>query len=73
MGLLVFERVIGLREQLKASELRTFASERSGLRKWLLEECHDRVGDLAETISLSLIGNGVEKYKCSLNEWLTIY
>ena len=35
---------------IKTSELRTFASERSGLPLWLLEECYDRVEDLAETI-----------------------
>ena len=40
---------------IKTSELRSFASERSGLPEWLLKECHDRVGDLAETLSL-LIG-----------------
>ena len=37
---------------IKVSELRAFASERSGFAKWMLEECHDRVGDLAETITL---------------------
>jgi DNA ligase-1 len=52
---------------IKVSELRAFASERSGFAKWMLEECHDRVGDLAETISL-LIGNGVKKYNGSLYE-----
>ena len=43
---------------IKTSELRTFASERSGLPQWLLEECHDRVGDLAETISLLVATEG---------------
>ena len=37
---------------IKTKELRIFASERTGLPEWLLKECHDRVGDLAETISL---------------------
>ena len=40
---------------IKTGELRLFSSERSGLPLWLIEESHDRVGDLAETISL-LIG-----------------
>ena len=44
---------------IKTSELRMFASEHSGLPQWLLEECHDRVGDLAETVSL-LVANGSE-------------
>ena len=43
---------------IKTSELRTFASERSGLPPWLLEECYDRVGDLAETISLLVSTEG---------------
>jgi DNA ligase-1 len=43
---------------IKTSELRTFASERSGLPQWLIEECHDRVGDLAETISLLVSTEG---------------
>ena len=43
---------------IKTSELRTFASERSGLPLWLLEECYDRVGDLAETISLLVSTEG---------------
>ena len=37
---------------VKISELRQFASEYSGLPLWLVEECHDNVGDLAETLSL---------------------
>ena len=43
---------------IKTSELRTFASERNGLPLWLLEECYDRVGDLAETISLLVSTEG---------------
>ena len=37
---------------IKTGELRTFVSEKVNLPIWLIEECHDRVGDLAETISL---------------------
>ena len=36
---------------VKTSELRRFVSDRVKLPIWLIEECHDRVGDLAETIS----------------------
>ena len=52
---------------IKTSELRTFASERSGFPQWLLEECHDRVGDLAETISLLVAtrGEGVGQWGLS--------
>ncbi len=52
---------------LKVSELRKFASERSGFPEWLIEECHDRVGDLAETISL-LIGKGEKEYDGRLED-----
>lgn len=41
---------------IKTSELRSFASLRCGLPEWLIEECHDRVGDLAETLSLLIEG-----------------
>lgn len=37
---------------VKVMELRGFAAEKSGLPLWLVEECHERVGDLAETLSL---------------------
>ena len=37
---------------IKTGELRSFLSEKVKLPLWLIEECHDRVGDLAETISL---------------------
>ena len=43
---------------LKTSELRRFASDCSGLPLWLVEECHENVGDLAETISLLVDGAG---------------
>jgi len=52
---------------IKTSELRTFASERNGLPLWLLEECYDRVGDLAETISL-LVSTESEGEIISLSE-----
>ena len=57
---------------IKTSELRTFASERSGLPQWLLEECHDRVGDLAETISLLVATEGSGEI-LSLSEWISTF
>ena len=41
-----------IKRAVKTGELRMFVAERSGLPIWLVEECHDQVGDLAETISL---------------------
>ena len=41
-----------IKRAVKTGELHMFVAERSGLPIWLVEECHDQVGDLAETISL---------------------
>ncbi len=57
---------------IKTGELRLFSSERSGLPLWLIEESHDRVGDLAETISL-LIGKKRKSQSISLNKLITEY
>ena len=46
---------------IKTGELRSFLSERVNLPLWLVEECHDRVGDLAETVSLLAGSNTVNK------------
>lgn len=42
------KRLIGVRL------LAQWATERVGMAEWMFEECYDRVGDLAETISLIL-------------------
>jgi DNA ligase-1 len=57
---------------VKTSELRAFTSQKSGLPMWLIEECHDRVGDLAETISL-LVENGGDGKKVGLCEMVNNY
>ena len=57
---------------IKTGELRLFSSERSGFPLWLIEESHDRVGDLAETISL-LIGKKRKSQSISLNNLITEY
>ncbi len=41
-----------IKRAIKTSELRSFASGRTGFPDWLVAESHDRVGDLAETLSL---------------------
>ena len=43
---------------VKTSELRSFASDRTGFPDWLVAESHDRVGDLAETLSLLVEDHG---------------
>ncbi|QEG23034.1 ATP-dependent DNA ligase [Mariniblastus fucicola] len=47
--------------------LRQWAMERAGIEPWLFEECYDRVGDLAETISL-LLPPGESKSDVSLKD-----
>jgi DNA ligase 1 len=58
---------------LKTSELRLFASHFSGLPVWLVEECHENVGDLAETISLLVHGAGGIPPVKGLNEIVQRY
>ena len=52
---------------IKTGELRSFLSEKVNLPIWLIEECHDRVGDLAETVSL-LAGSDSGNKALGLNE-----
>lgn len=52
---------------IKTGELRSFLSEKVNLPVWLIEECHDRVGDLAETVSL-LAGSDSGNKTLGLNE-----
>ena len=43
-----------IKRLVKTGLLRQWATEEAGMSPWLFEECYDRVGDLAETISLVL-------------------
>ena len=43
-----------LKRMVPTKLLRQWAIQTSGISDWLFEECYDRVGDLAETISLVL-------------------
>ncbi|MEL7498984.1 MAG: ATP-dependent DNA ligase [Planctomycetota bacterium] len=51
INLLVGNRIKRL---VKTGLLRKWAAQQSGVATWLFDECYDRVGDLAETISLIL-------------------
>ena len=42
---------------VRTGDLREWASVRSGWPVWLIEESYERVGDLAETLSLLIPGN----------------
>ncbi len=52
---------------IKTGELRSFLSEKVNLPLWLIEECHDRVGDLAEAVSL-LAGSDSGNQSFGLNK-----
>ncbi len=39
---------------IRAADLRQWCAEAAGMPDWLFDECHELVGDLAETISLLL-------------------
>lgn len=43
-----------IKRAIKSRQLRDWAVEQTGVSAWLFEECYERVGDLAETISLIL-------------------
>ncbi|MEW6303875.1 MAG: ATP-dependent DNA ligase [Verrucomicrobiota bacterium] len=49
-----------VKRAVKTSRLQEWAGEFSGIPPWLLKECHDASGDLAETLALMLPPN-VEK------------
>lgn len=52
------------------SELRDWVASESGLPSWLVDDCYDQVGDLAETLNLLLpepVGTVVER---PLHQWI---
>jgi DNA ligase 1 len=57
---------------IKTGELRSFVAEWTALPLWLVEECHQRVGDLAETISL-LVKSPSRSEACSLDATIRKY
>lgn len=54
---------------LKPAELRQWAAQQAGIPDWLLEECYQDVGDLAETLSL-LVPAGAHDTDGSLSLWV---
>lgn len=47
-----------LKRVAKTGDLREWAAEACGFPLWMVEECYDHVGDLAETLALLLAGCG---------------
>lgn len=64
-------KVGGARRSIAASaELRAWVSDESGLPGWLVDECHDQVGDLAETLTLLLDDPAERREDRPLAEWI---
>jgi len=57
---------------IKTGELRSFAAQRCGLPLWLVEDSHEKVGDLAETITL-LVANPLKSKAGSLDSTIRNY
>jgi ATP-dependent DNA ligase len=51
-------------------ELRDWMVAESGLADWLVDDCHDHVGDLAETLALLLDDPADEAGDVPLSEWI---
>jgi DNA ligase-1 len=45
-----------IKRLVQSGTLRTWARDRAGLSEWLFDECYERVGDLAETVTLLVHG-----------------
>lgn len=58
-----------LKRMISGKLLRQWAAEQADVPLWLLEESYHAVGDLAETISLLVIG-GADEAPQSLSEWV---
>jgi DNA ligase 1 len=58
------------RQVVPTRKLCAWAIERAGIPEWLFDECHDAVGDLAETIALLLPLPTVTADDRPLNEWI---
>jgi len=51
-------------------ELRDWIVAESGLADWLVDDCHDHVGDLAETLALLLDDPAMPSPDVPLSEWI---
>jgi len=51
-------------------ELRDWIVAESGLADWLVDDCHDHVGDLAETLTLLLDDPAMPSPDVPLSEWI---
>lgn len=53
-----------------STELRTWISQASGVEPWLVEDCYEQVGDLAETIALLLDDPQERREDIGLAHWI---
>jgi DNA ligase-1 len=62
----------GARKIANTRELRDWIVAESGLPGWLVEECHDHVGDLAETLALLLDTPTQPSSDIPLSDWIEL-
>ena len=53
-----------------STEMRAWVADVSGVAPWLVEECYEQVGDLAETLALLVPGDKTSEEDRSLAEWI---
>jgi DNA ligase 1 len=71
LRLLTGGKIGGAKARIAASaELRQWLADRSGLPQWLIEESHDHVGDLAETVTLLICEPAAAGPEVSLHVWI---
>jgi DNA ligase-1 len=58
-----------LKRLISSTELRTWGAEAAGVPDWLFEECHQAVGDLAETMAL-LLPAPTQSSDWPLSQWV---
>lgn len=64
-------KISGAKRRIAASgELRAWIAEASGLPAWLVDESHDQVGDLAETLALLLDDPPTAGADVALADWI---
>ena len=59
-----------LRSPFSSRLLRQWAAEAAGIPAWLLEECYESVGDVAETAALLAPDAGTESSNIPLTDWI---
>ncbi len=64
-------KITSARQRIAGSaELRRWVSEESGIPDWLVDDSHDQVGDLAETLALLIDDPATNAADVALSDWI---